>query len=152
MCMHAETIFMQLAPRWVANIFMEKLPAPNLTSTAGSKLPSTRIPNHNPHLRSAMSDSSPSGDTSYVLRGSHITVWTLRYVWWRFVNRKAVLVRNSPQQFAIKRQVGCCSHQTIAYRQPTLQEKSIMEKFAYQICVAALSLFRLEQGIYDNRN
>ena len=49
---------------------------------------------------------------------------------------------------AIKRQFGCCSHQTIVYRQPTLQEKSIMEKFAYQICVAALSLFRLAQGIY----
>ena len=72
-CMQ-KTIFMQLAPRWVANIFMEKLPAPNLTSTAGSKLPSTRIPNRNPHLRSVMSDSFPSRDTSYVMRGSHITI------------------------------------------------------------------------------
>ena len=38
------------------------------------------------------------------------------------------------------------------YLQPTLQEKSIMEKFAYQICVVALSLFSLAQGIYDNSN
>ena len=65
-CMQ-KTIFMQLAPRWVANIFMEKLPAPNLTSTAGSKLPSTRITNRNPLLRSAMSDSSPS-QRGYQLR------------------------------------------------------------------------------------
>ena len=31
-----------------------ELPAPNVTSTAGKRLPNTSVPNHTPHLREAM--------------------------------------------------------------------------------------------------
>ena len=39
------------------------------------------------------------------------------------------------------------SHLTIAHRQPTLQEKNTMDKFAHQICVAAFLLLGLAQGM-----